>query len=108
MVVPDEPPTAYAQLATTPPVERDVALVLPWGVSAAEVERTMRGAGGSLLEDVEVFDEYRSGQLVGRSVAWRLVFRAPSRTLEDREVDEAMDRMLRQLKEQLGVERRQA
>ena len=108
VVVPDEPPTAYVRLATTPPVERDVALVLPWGVSAAEVERTMRGAGGSLLEDVEVFDEYRSGQLVGRSVAWRLVFRAPSRTLEDREVDEAMDRMLRQLKEQLGVERRQA
>ena len=61
-----------------------------------------------LLETVEVFDEYRGKNFAGRSVAWRLVFRAPDRTLKDREVDKAVNRALKQLKEEFGVERRQA
>jgi len=41
-------------------------------------------------------------------VAWRLVFRAPDRTLKDAEADAALQRALAALKEQLGVERREA
>jgi phenylalanyl-tRNA synthetase beta chain len=54
-----------------------------------------------------VFDEYRGKELGGRSVAWRLVFRDPARTLRDEEVDGVVDRMLKALRSELGVERRQ-
>ncbi|MFQ5811201.1 MAG: hypothetical protein ACE5JM_16405, partial [Armatimonadota bacterium] len=108
MEVRDQPPVTYTPLATTPPVERDVALVLPAGVSVVAVEQAMRGAGGSLLADLRIFDEYRGRELGGRSVAWRLVFRAPDRTLRDEEADAALRQMLTVLKEQFGVERRQA
>ncbi|NIM51126.1 MAG: phenylalanine--tRNA ligase subunit beta [Gemmatimonadales bacterium] len=104
----DRLPATYNPLATTPPVERDVALVLPEGVSAMAVEAAMRQTGGSLLADLRIFDEYRGRELGGRSVAWRLVFRAPDRTLRDEEADAALTRMLTVLKEQFGVERRQA
>jgi len=93
---------------TTPPVERDVALVLPPGVSGAHVEAVIREAGGPLLAELRVFDEYRAGDLEGRSVAWRMVFRAPDRTLRDEEADTALERILSALKERLNVERRQA
>ncbi len=97
----------YHELPTTPPVKRDVALILPDGVQSGDVEAAMRKVAGPLLETVQVFDEYR-GKDFGRSVAWRLVFRAPDRTLKDREVDKAITRALKQLKEEFGVERRQA
>lgn len=104
----ERPAATYRPLPTTPPIERDVALVVPGGVVAAEVEAVMRDAGGALLERWAIFDEYRSTELAGRSVAWRLVFRAADRTLRDEEADGTLRQILRALKEQLGVERREA
>ena len=65
-------------------------------------------AGGALLETVFPFDLYRGkGVAEGtRSIAYRMRFRAPDRTLTDREVDAAFDRILRRLEEELGVQRR--
>jgi phenylalanyl-tRNA synthetase beta chain len=107
-VVRERPPVRYVPLPTTPPVERDLALVVPDGVTAAAVEAVLRQAGEPLLERVLLFDEYRGGGLKGRSLAWRLSFRAPDRTLRDAEVDEAIARVLGALKERLGVVRREA
>ncbi|MDH3498035.1 MAG: phenylalanine--tRNA ligase subunit beta [Gemmatimonadota bacterium] len=91
----------------TPTAERDVALVLPVEVRAADVERVMRAAGGARLESLQVFDEYRGEGLAGRSVAWRLVFRDPERTLRDADVDHAVETILVALRSELGVERRE-
>ena len=101
-------PVAYNMLPATPPVERDLALVLPDGVSAAQVEAAVRQAGQPLLEDVALFDEYRGEGLAGRGLAWRLWFRASDRTLRDEEVDQAIAGVLGTLKERLGVVRREA
>jgi phenylalanyl-tRNA synthetase beta chain len=90
-------------------VERDVALVLPAGVTVADVEAVVWESAGPLLTGVRLFDEYRrEGSLEGRSVAWRLVFRATDRTLREQEADDAVSRVLATLKERFGVERRQA
>jgi phenylalanyl-tRNA synthetase beta chain len=59
-------------------------------VAAAVVEAAVREGGGHLLESVEIFDVYR-GEQVGedeKSLALRLSFRAPDRTLTDPEVAE--------------------
>jgi phenylalanyl-tRNA synthetase beta chain len=98
----------YVPLPTTPAVERDLALVLGEGVSAAQVEGVVREQGGSLLEGLVLFDEYRGLGIGGRSVAWRLRFRSPERTLRDEEVDQVVERILKALKERLGVVRREA
>ena len=107
MVVSDSEARLYQALPTTPPVERDLALVLPPGVTVDQVEEVIRGASGPLLESVGVFDEYLSDDIAGRSVAWRLVFRSRERTLKDREADKTVTRILKQLKDKLSVERRQ-
>jgi phenylalanyl-tRNA synthetase beta chain len=101
-------PVTYNMLPVTPPVERDLALVVPDGVTAAQVGEVLREAGQPLLEEVALFDEYRGSGLAGRSLAWRLWFRAPDRTLRDEEVDQAIAGVLRALKERLGVVRREA
>jgi phenylalanyl-tRNA synthetase beta chain len=99
---------AYDAAPSTPPIERDIALVLPQGVKSADVQSAIITTAGELLETAVVFDEYRTAGLAGRSVAWRLVFRAPDRTLKDREVDKIVSRVLKTLEGKLGVERREA
>jgi phenylalanyl-tRNA synthetase beta chain len=104
----DRPFARYQPLPVTPPVERDLALVLPDGLAAAQVVALVEEAGRPLLERVTLFDEYRGTGVAGRSLAWHLYFRASDRTLRDEEVDSAMAGILGALKERLGVVRREA
>src|SRR2546428_13540092 len=88
---------ATSALPVTPPVERDDALMLPAGVTAAAVADVLRRGAGALLERVEVFDEYRGpGIPTGhRSGAWHCTFRDPARTLRGQEGEQAPERGLR-------------
>jgi phenylalanyl-tRNA synthetase beta chain len=73
----------------------DLAFALPEEVTAAEVEATLRAAVGDVLEDVRVFDEFRSESLgARRSLAFALRFRAPDRTLTDAEIAELRQRAI--------------
>lgn len=103
-----KPADRYREIPSTPELERDLALVVPEDVTAEQVVSAMREIGGALLEEVRIFDEYRSDELSGRSLAWRLTLRAPNRTLRDKDADRMVDRMLEALKEKLGVSLRQA
>ncbi|MEJ2678589.1 MAG: phenylalanine--tRNA ligase subunit beta [Gemmatimonadota bacterium] len=98
----------YRPLPAFPPIERDLALLVPDALAADRVGTTAREAAGDLLEDVRVFDVYRGkgvpdGQ---RSIAFRLRFRSPERTLTDDDADAAVARVLKRLEEELGVRRR--
>jgi phenylalanyl-tRNA synthetase beta chain len=105
----DRAPVVYRPLPVQPPVERDVALVLAVGVSAAQVAAVLRRAVGPLLERLEVFDEYRGPGIPAgqRGVAWHCTFRHPERTLREAEVDAALTRGLAALEDELGVRRRE-
>ncbi|HEX5718592.1 MAG TPA: hypothetical protein VF179_20700, partial [Thermoanaerobaculia bacterium] len=102
-------PPRYAGLPSTPSSERVLALLLPEGTTVAQVQEVLRRAGGDLLESVRIESDYRGQELpVGtRSVAFRLTFRAPDRTLRDSEVDEVEARILAMLKTELGIIRRE-
>jgi phenylalanyl-tRNA synthetase beta chain len=81
-------PAQYEPVSPFPPVIQDVAVVVPDDVPAAEVERAIADAGRDLLTRMELFDVYR-GEQVGqgnKSLAIRLEFQAPDRTLTDDEV----------------------
>jgi phenylalanyl-tRNA synthetase beta chain len=80
----------YRDVASFPAVLQDIAVVAPVAVTAAEIQAAVRKGGGDLLVATEVFDVYE-GEQVGegnRSLALRLEFRAPDRTLTEDEVAE--------------------
>ena len=83
--------------------------MLAEGTPVRQVEEVLGRAGGDLLESVEIESDYRGPELPPgkRSVAFRLTFRAPDRTLRDSEVDEVEARMLAMLKTELGILRRE-
>jgi phenylalanyl-tRNA synthetase beta chain len=101
-------PAPFAPLPTTPSSERVLALLLPHGVAARQVEDVLRRAGGELLEQVDIESDYRGAELPAdtRSVAFRLTFRAADRTLRDAEVDQAEARLLAAVAAELGIQRR--
>jgi phenylalanyl-tRNA synthetase beta chain len=82
--------------ATAPPrqpaVERDLAIVVPEALPAADVGTSIRRDAGPLLRTVRLFDVYRGIPLAGdeKSLAFRLVFQAPERTLTEAEVEDAI------------------
>ncbi|NLT36182.1 MAG: phenylalanine--tRNA ligase subunit beta [Gaiellales bacterium] len=98
----------FEDLMTYPALEQDLALVVDAGVAAAELERVVREAGAPLLRECRIFDVYE-GESVGagrKSLAVRLVFRSPERTLSEAEVGEVRAKVLAALKAQLAAELR--
>jgi phenylalanyl-tRNA synthetase beta chain len=95
----------FRGLPTNPATEFDLALLLPTGRTAAEVEKVIRAQAGDLLEKLELFDLY-AGQGIGegmRSVAWRLTLRHPERTLRDKEIEGRRAKILSALEKELNV-----
>jgi phenylalanyl-tRNA synthetase beta chain len=89
----------YSDVTSFPAVLQDIAVVVAEDVPAARVEELVRTGGGDLLRGVRVFDLYR-GEQVGegrKSLALRLEFRAPDRTLTDEEVAERRAAIEREL-----------
>jgi phenylalanyl-tRNA synthetase beta chain len=90
-------PAQAPELSSYPPAVQDVALIVPDGVPAAEVERALvagaAGTGDLVLEDLRLFDVY-TGEQAGegrKSLAYTLRFRAPDRTLTAEEATVARD-----------------
>ena len=94
----------YRDVTSFPEVREDLAVIVPETVTAAEVVSTALAAGKPLLSAAEVFDVYRDAERIGAgnvSLALRLAFRAPDRTLTDEEVAGRRRRIVTALAEQL-------
>ncbi len=91
--------------STYPATDRDIAFFSPVKVSVAEIERATQKAAGTLLQSVELFDEYQGESVPDgqRSLAFRLIYRASDRTLTDEEVEPVHQKVREALVEKFGV-----
>ena len=88
-----------------PEVREDLALIVDEATPAASVEAALLKAGRPLLCGVELFDVFR-GEAIGegsKSLAYHLAFRAPNRTLRDRDVKKLRRRILGQVERSVGA-----
>ncbi len=78
-----------SEFSTFPPALTDIALLVSSEVAAADVEEALRAGAGRSLESVTLFDVYEGERIESghRSLAYRLTFRAPDRTLTTDEVN---------------------
>jgi phenylalanyl-tRNA synthetase beta chain len=104
-VVPAPPPAIYTDLTSFPEVREDLAVVVDDGTPAQTVVEVVRRAGAPLLSGAEVFDVYRDPDKLGAgkvSLAIRLLYRAPDRTLTDEEVARQRHKIAGALEQELG------
>jgi phenylalanyl-tRNA synthetase beta chain len=101
--LPDSRPAP--SVSAYPPVLLDVALVAATDVPSADLADVLRTGAGELLEEITLFDVY-AGEQVGegkRSLAYKLRFRAPDRTLTVDEATKARDAALAAAGERFGA-----
>lgn len=86
----------HAGLSRFPLVRRDLAFVLDAHTPAGELLATLRGAAASTVRAIDVFDEYRGKGVPEnqKSLAIRVVMQDTERTLTDREVEDAVHRLV--------------
>jgi phenylalanyl-tRNA synthetase beta chain len=98
-------PRLTRPLPRHPAIVRDLALLIDDTLSADTVRGTIRAAAPATLVDVREFDRYQGrGIPEGKvSLALRLTFQAPDRTLTDAEIHAAMERIVADLKDRLGA-----
>ncbi len=97
----------YEGLAKYPAVTRDISMVVPKTVMVGEIEDMIVQRGGRILESCKLFDIYEGAQILAgyKSVAYSITFRAKDRTLEDKEVNSVMEKILHGLRS-MGIELR--
>lgn len=97
----------YEGIAKFPAVTRDISMVMSKSMLVGTVEDIIAKRGGKLVESYHLFDIYEGSQIQEgyKSVAYSISFRAKDRTLEDKDINPVMDKILKDLKE-LGIELR--
>jgi phenylalanyl-tRNA synthetase beta chain len=108
IVLGETPKVAAAQVVSKyPSSDFDLAFVVPQAVPAGTLLKSLRQAGGNLLVDAVLFDIYRGKGVAddSRSLAFRLRFQAPDRTLGETEIADARSRCIAAA-QKLGAELR--
>jgi phenylalanyl-tRNA synthetase beta chain len=99
------PVPVFEDLGAYPPAGQDLAVVVGCDVPAVDVIALARKAGGRLVRDAHVFDVYEGDQVPDgmRSLAVRLVMRAPDRTLSEKDINGVRRKVLDALERDLGA-----
>lgn len=97
----------YKGIAKFPATTRDLSMLMKKEILVGQIEEIIRKNGSGILESYHLFDVYEGEQIQEgyKSVAYSITFRHQDKTLEDKEVNEVMEKILNGLKK-LGIELR--
>jgi phenylalanyl-tRNA synthetase beta chain len=99
---------SFREIPRFPASRRDLAVVVHDDVQAGAVLGAIREAAGDLAEHVELFDRFIGGAIPKQhaSLAFRVVYRSPARTLTDAEVDERHSKVVAEVERTFGAQLR--
>ena len=98
----------FAPLPKTQGVKRDLALLLDAAVSFGQVEAVVRESERKLLRDVTLFDVYEGSNLPAgkKSYAISVTLQDDEKTLQDKQIDAVMQKIIANLTKKLQAELR--
>lgn len=98
----------FKEISKFPSVSRDLALLLDNNVEFDQIERIARQTEKKLLKKVELFDVYQGKNLPEgkKSYAVNFILQDEQKTLNDKQIDAIMTKLIANLKKQLGAELR--
>ncbi len=97
---------AFKPIPTAPPAKRDIAVIVPAETPADKVLAEMKQAGGELLAAAELFDVYTGESIPAgtKSLAFALVYQAADRTLGEKEIEKAHQKIEGRLRHMLKAQ----
>jgi phenylalanyl-tRNA synthetase beta chain len=98
----------YAEVSKFPPVIRDLAIVVDQNVELQTLLDGLKGQISALVQDVQLFDVYVGKGVPEnkKSLAFRIVMQDTQRTLQDSEVDAAMQQLVSCFEQAFGAQLR--
>ncbi|MDT8336641.1 MAG: hypothetical protein RQ856_02295, partial [Candidatus Izemoplasmatales bacterium] len=97
----------YQEIIKYPSIKRDIAILVNNDVTAEKIISSINKTSKKILKSVDIFDVYFDKILSEKkSIALTLEFLSPNRTLETQEVDNQIDKILKNLKLDLNAELR--
>ena len=98
-------PPKFKEIPSYPAIKRDIAMIVPYGVSNKAIVSEIKASGGELAEEIILFDKYEGGQIEKGyySLAYSVTYRNPNRTLTDQEVNAKHEEISLNLAKKLGV-----
>ena len=99
---------SYTELSKFPSVKRDLALLLDKSVQFADIERIAYECERKLLKAVELFDVYEGKNLEPgkKSYAISFILQDEEKTLNDKQIDKIMSKLIASYEKQLGAKLR--
>ena len=90
------PPFRYQSFSKFPGTSRDLAIVAPVSVTSGDIVALIKEHGGEYLESVSIFDVYEGEHIEAgyRSLAYNLQFRSMEGTLNDEDIDGAIQTII--------------
>lgn len=96
-------PLKFKEASKFPGMVKDVAFIIDNDVESEVIKNQIKKSGGRLLESCEVFDIYPNIEEGKKSIAYKLTFQDPNRTLEDKEVLELFYKIIEQVENKCGA-----
>ncbi|MDE7427536.1 MAG: phenylalanine--tRNA ligase subunit beta [Muribaculaceae bacterium] len=98
----------YSPLPKTQPVKRDLSLLIDNTVTMQQIADTVTAAEKKLLRDVKLFDVYEGDKLPEgkKSYAINITLQDEEKTLNDKQIDNTMNRIVERLRKDLAAELR--
>ena len=100
--------TLYHDISKFPTVSRDLALLIDKSVEFEQIEQIARQTEKKLLKSVELFDVYEGKNLPEgkKSYAVNFILQDETKTLNDKQIEAIMTKLINNLKQKLGAELR--
>lgn len=101
-------PLKYKESSKYPEINKDLAFIVNKDTSSKEIEKIIKKIGGRLLDNIEVFDVY-TGPNVGKdekSIAYSLTFKDNTRTLNEEEVMEIFNKIIKEVEGKINAKLR--
>lgn len=98
----------FTDIPKHPAVSRDLALLVDSSVEFAQIEQIAHQSEKKLLKSVELFDVYEGKNLPAgkKSYAVNFILQDEEKTMNDKQIDAIMQKLIQNLKKQLGAELR--
>jgi phenylalanyl-tRNA synthetase beta chain len=99
------PGKSFKPLPAFPPIQRDVAMIVPEATTHESVLQVAKQTRPANLESVELFDVFRGKNVPAgqKSMAYAFIYRSAERTLTDAEVSAAHEKLVEQFKQKIGA-----
>ncbi len=101
-------PKRFSSLPKFPAVRRDVALLVPDATLAGDIIEAVRSIKEPLMENVAIFDIYQGKSIEAgyKSVAFSVLYRSPTKTLKDKQVDKVHSRIVNRIMDRFNAKLR--